>query len=245
MLPRFYAPDLDPESGSARLSPDEAHHLTRVLRLVSGDIVTVFNGRGVEWRARVGRASREAVTLHLLDPLVARLPRVAITLVQAVIKGDAMEDVVRDCTMIGVAAIQPVISERTTVKRRVLAAAYERWRRIALSSAKQCGTARLPDIFEPTRFADWLPAHLPAQSYLLVEPGAPGPDVTTVRQLAHVPAPSSALLVVGPEGGWTESERDAAITAGALPLSLGPLTLRANAVALAAGAALVAIWNTE
>ena len=243
MLPRFYAPDLDPESGSARLGPDEAHHLTRVLRLVSGDIVTVFNGRGVEWRARVGRASREAATLHLLEPLVARMPHVAITLVQAVIKGNAMEDVVRDCTMIGVAAIQPVISERTTVKRRVLAAAYERWRRIALSSAKQCGTARLPEIFEPARFSEWMPAHLPEQSYFLIEPGASLPDVTTVRQLARVPAPSSALLVVGPEGGWTESERAAAMTAGALPLSLGPLTLRANAVALAAGAALISIWE--
>jgi 16S rRNA (uracil1498-N3)-methyltransferase len=243
VLPRFYAPDLDPDSGSARLSPDEAHHLTRVLRLVAGDIVTVFDGRGVEWRARVARASREAATLTLLDPVAPRVPAVAITLVQAVIKGDAMEDVVRDSTMIGVAAIQPVISERTTVKGRALAVATERWRRIALSSAKQCGTARLPEIFEPAQFDEWLPSPLPEHSYLLIEPGASLPDVTTVRQLSLVPAPSSALLLVGPEGGWTESERDTAITAGAIPLSLGPLTLRANAVALAAGAALLALWE--
>jgi 16S rRNA (uracil1498-N3)-methyltransferase len=243
VFPRFYAPDLDPESGSARLNPDEAHHLTRVLRLVPGDIVTVFNGRGVEWRARVGRASREAVTLFLLEPVAARLPGVAVTLVQAVIKGDAMEDVVRDCTMIGIAAIQPVISERTTVKRRALASAHERWRRIALASAKQCGTARLPEIFEPLRFNEWVPAHLPEHSYLLIEPGAAPPDVTTVRQLARFPPPRSAVLLVGPEGGWTESERDTVITAGALPLSLGPLTLRAGAVGLAAGAALIAVWE--
>jgi 16S rRNA (uracil1498-N3)-methyltransferase len=243
MLPRFYAPDLDPASGSARLSPDEAHHLTRVLRLVAGDIVTVFDGRGVEWRARVASASRETATLTLLDPVAARLPAVAITLVQAVIKGDAMEDVVRDSTMIGVAAIQPVISERTTVKRRALASACERWRRIALSSAKQCGTARLPEIFEPVQFDEWLPSRLPGPCYLLVEPGAPLPQTATVRQLALSPAPSSALLLVGPEGGWTESEREAAVAAGATPLSLGPLTLRANAVALAAGAALLAAWE--
>ena len=148
MLPRFYTPDLAPESGSARLSPEEAHHLTRVLRLVSGDIVTVFDGRGIEWRARVDRASREAVTLSLLEPVAARMPHVAITLAQAVIKGEAMEDVVRDSTMIGIAAIQPVLSERTTVKRRGLAVAEDRWRRIALASAKQCGTARLPEIFQ-------------------------------------------------------------------------------------------------
>jgi 16S rRNA (uracil1498-N3)-methyltransferase len=242
-LPRFYDPDLDPESGSARLSPDEAHHLTRVLRLVAGDIVTVFNGRGVEWRARVNRASREAATLSLLEPVAARVPPVAITLVQAIIKGEAMEDIVRDSTMIGVAAIQPVISERTTVKRRALGVADDRWRRIALASAKQCGTARLPEIFQPTLFDQWLPPRLPEHSYLLIEPGTSLAEVRTVRQLALVPAPSSALLLVGPEGGWTESERDAAISAGAIPLSLGPLTLRANAVALAAGAALIAVWQ--
>jgi 16S rRNA (uracil1498-N3)-methyltransferase len=243
VLPRFYAPDLEPETGSARLSPDEAHHLTRVLRLVPGDIVTVFNGRGVEWRARVHKASREAVTLSLLEPVAARMPRVAITLAQAVIKGEAMEDVVRDSTMIGVAAIQPVISERTTVKRRGLAVAHDRWRRIALASAKQCGTARLPEISAPMQFDEWLPSRLPEHSYLLIEPATSLAEVTTVRQLAMVSAPSSALLLVGPEGGWTESERDAAIDAGAIPLSLGPLTLRANAVALAAGAALIAVWE--
>jgi 16S rRNA (uracil1498-N3)-methyltransferase len=243
MLPRFYAPNLDPESGSARLGPDEAHHLFRVLRLVAGDIVTVFDGRGVEWRARVARASRETVTLTLLDPVAARVPAVAITLVQAIVKGEAMEDVVRDSTMIGVAAIQPVISDRTSVKRRALASAYERWGRIVLSSAKQCGTARLPEILRPVQFDQWLPSRLPEHSYLLIEPGASLAEVTTVRQLATAPAPSSALLLVGPEGGWTESERETAQAAGAIPLSLGPLTLRANAVALAAGAALIAIWE--
>ena len=243
MLPRFYAPDLDPESGSARLSPDEAHHLTRVLRLTAGDIVTAFDGRGIEWRARVARASRETVTLTLLEPVAARVPAVAITLVQAIIKAEAMEDIVRDSTMIGVAAIQPVISDRTTVKRRALVPTHERWRRIALSSAKQCGTARLPEIFEPARFAEWLASPLPEHSYLLIEPGASRPQVTTVRQIATMPSPSSALLLVGPEGDWTESEREKALAAGAIPLTLGPLTLRANAVALAAGAALIAVWE--
>jgi 16S rRNA (uracil1498-N3)-methyltransferase len=93
------------------------------------------------------------------------------------------------------------------------------------------------------QFDQWLPSRLPEHSYLLIEPGASPPEVTTVRQLATAPAPPSALLLVGPEGGWTESERESARAAGAIPLSLGPLTLRANAVALAAGAALVSIWE--
>jgi 16S rRNA (uracil1498-N3)-methyltransferase len=243
VLPRFYAPDLDPGSGSARLSPEESHHLVRVLRLVRGDDVAVFDGRGVEWRARVDRASRDAATLSLLEPVATRTPRVAINLVQAVLKSEAMEDVVRDATMAGVSALEPVLAARTTVKASALRSAPERWRRVALSSAKQCGMAKLPDIHEVLRFEEWLPSTLPEHTYLLIEPGAVPEGVTTVRQLAMGAAPDSALLIVGPEGGWSIAERDAALAAGAHPLSLGPMTLRASTVALAATAALVAIWE--
>ena len=243
MLPRFYVPDLDPESGSAQLSGDEAHHLTRVLRLAAGDLVAVFDGRGVEWRGRIARASRERATVSLIEPVASRLPSVAITLAQAVIKGEGMEDVIRDCTMAGVAAIQPLISERTTVKRRAIASAPERWRKIALASAKQCGIARLPEISEALELAEWLTSALPARAFLLIEPDAVVEGTVTVKQLAREEPPSNVLLLVGPEGGWTAAERDAAIAAGCTPLSLGPLTLRASAVALAASAALIAIWE--
>lgn len=243
MLPRFYAPDLDPGTGSARLGPEESHHLTRVLRLGAGDPVTVFDGRGVAWRARVEHASREAARLSLVEPVPTRSPKVPITLVQAVLKLESMQDVVRDCTMAGVAAIQPVVAARTTVKTSALKSAAERWRRVALASAKQCGTATLPEVRDVVRFEEWLAAPLPEHSYLLIEPGVAPADVTTIRLLALAPPPDRALLMVGPEGGWTIDERDAAIAASARPLSLGPMTLRANAVALAAAAALVAIWE--
>lgn len=243
MLPRFFSSDIDIEGASARLGPDEAHHLTRVMRLAGGDLVTVFDGHGHEWRARVQRASRETATLALLESIPAIVPAVAMTVVQGVLKHESMEDVVRDCTMAGIAAFQPVMTARTTVKFKSVSSGPERWRRIALSSAKQCGLARLPEIHEVTRFDQWLPAALPDHSYFLVEPGATPPDVITVRQLAGDPVPEHATLLIGPEGGWTPEERDAALAAGARPLSLGPLTLRANAVALAASAALIAIWR--
>ena len=243
MLPRFYAPDLDPGTGRAQLGADEAHHLTRVLRLFPGDMVAVFDGRGVEWRARIYKASREGAALTLLEPIPSRLPKVAITLAQAVIKSESMEDVIRDTTMAGVTAIQPLVAERSTVKRRALDTAPVRWRKIALSSAKQCGAGRLPEIREPAVFGEWLASRLPDHSYLLIEPDGAPPDVMTVRRLALEPPPAEALLLVGPEGGWAARERDAAVAAGAIPLSLGPLTLRANAVALAACAALIAIWE--
>lgn len=244
MLPRFYAPDLEPAAGATvYLSPDESHHLARVMRLMTGDHVAVFDGRGVEWRGRVANASRDSARITLTEAVPSRLPVVALSVVQGVLRGDAMEDVVRDCTMAGVAAIHPVVSARTSVKHSALRGAADRWRRIALSSAKQCGIARLPDLYDLLSFEDWLSDGVPEATFLLVEPDAAPSDVVTVRQLATAPVPPAAALLIGPEGGWSLEERDAALAAGARPLSLGPLTLRARTVALAASAALIAIWE--
>jgi len=244
MLPRFLVPDLDLRRPDVLLPEEEAHHLTRVLRLGAGDHVAVFDGRGAEFRARVASVYRDTVTLTLIERVTpARLPSVPLTLVQAVLKADAMDDVIRDCTMIGVEAILTVVSDRTTVKSTVMSKAAERWRRIAMASAKQCGRARLPEIREPVPFEDWVRQAGGRDAFLLVEPSAGVSGVVTIKELAARPAPRKAALVVGPEGGWAADERALALDAGCTPLSLGPLTLRADAVALAASAALLAIWD--
>jgi 16S rRNA (uracil1498-N3)-methyltransferase len=129
--------------GTGRPAPaDEARHLVKVLRLAPGAIVGVFDGRGHEWQARVETAGREGVEVLLLEPVPAQRPAVEITLVQAVLKGEPMDSVVRDCTMVGIAALQPVLTARTTVKTSVTLAAPERWRRIA---SHQPSNAALPD----------------------------------------------------------------------------------------------------
>jgi 16S rRNA (uracil1498-N3)-methyltransferase len=244
MLPRFFVPDLDPRRGDAVLPEEEGHHLARVLRLAVGDPVAVFDGRGTEFRARIASVYRDTVTVTLVDRLKSvPSPRVGLTLVQAVLKGESMDDVIRDCTMIGVETIAPVISERTTVKSTIVSKAAERWRRIALSSAKQCGRARLPEIRAAVLFDDWVRHPDPGDAFLLVEPAAALPNTIKVKDLAARPAPQQASLIVGPEGGWTDEERDLALDARCSPLSLGPLTLRADAVPLAASAALLAIWE--
>ena len=246
MLPRFYLPTLDPAAADAALPPEEARHLTRVLRLGVGDELRVFDGHGVECLARVAHISRDTVTVTLagrVDP--APSPRVALTLVQSVLKGDAMDDVVRDATMRGVETIQPIVSARTTVKETVIARAGERWARIALASAKQSGRATLPRLLPPAPFGGWLTASDRAGAFVLLEPDAAVRDMMTVRRLVAEPTPSAAVVVVGPEGGWTTEERDRALAAGCRPLSLGPLTLRADAVPLAAIAALLSVWTEE
>jgi 16S rRNA (uracil1498-N3)-methyltransferase len=243
MLPRVYLPDVAPGDGDIVLPADQAHHLGRVLRLGEGAKIRVFDGRGHEYGAEVIVVTRQAVRIRLLTPVeTAPLPQVALTIVQSVLKSDAMDGVVRDGTMVGVAAIRPVVSERTTVKTALLARAHERWQRVALAAAKQCGRARLPAIAQPVPFAAWMQAIDDGPAFLLVEP-AVAAGAIRLRHLVEQPIPAAASLVIGPEGGWTPAEHDAAIAAGCTPLTLGPLTLRAESVSLAAAAALLALWE--
>jgi 16S rRNA (uracil1498-N3)-methyltransferase len=239
---RFFAPAAGATGDRILLPVDEAEHLTRVLRLSSGDRVRIFNGRGAEFEAVVDAADRDSVRLRVGAPCSpAPEPRVAITLAQAVLKGDKMDDVVRDAVMIGVAAIQPIVTARTEISIAALTRARrrERWERIAVSSAKQCGRAVVPAILEPHSFATPSAIGLPSPVFVLVEPG-----VSSGVPLGDLDAaiPRHATLVVGPEGGWTPDEVRAVTTIGSL-VTLGGRTLRADAMALVALAALFARWG--
>jgi 16S rRNA (uracil1498-N3)-methyltransferase len=229
-LPRFYAPGLDASVPEAVLPADEANHLTRVMRLGIGDDIAVFDGRGHEFRARVVGAARGTVRLELLDAVTpAAESRVPLTLVQAVLKGDKMDGVVRDATMMGVSAIEPIITSHTIARRSDSA----RWSRVAVSSAKQCRRAVVPAIAGPQRFSDWLAGSAHGLRLILVEPSAPDRDLCSLRVLEDH-APGSLALIVGPEGGWTPEERQQAEQAGCMAVTLGGLTLRADAIATAA-----------
>jgi 16S rRNA (uracil1498-N3)-methyltransferase len=243
MWPRVFVPDVQSGDGEIALPSAEAHHLGRVLRLGEGAEIRVFDGRGHEYVAEVTSVTRQAMRIRVLTPVeTAPLPRVALTIVQSVLKGDGMDGVVRDGTMVGVAAIRPVVSERTTVKAALLARAHERWQRVALAAATQCGRARLPAIAQPVPLAAWMQEIGEGPVFLLVEP-AVAAGALRLRDLVAQPTPAAATLVIGPEGGWTPAERDAAVAAGCTPLTLGPLTLRAESVPLAAAAALLALWE--
>lgn len=214
------------------LPADEAIHLTRVLRLNPGDDVAVFDGRGHEFRARVVNAARNKVTVELLEAIApAPEGRVPITLVQAVLKGDKMDAVVRDATMMGVAAIEPVITERTIA--RVPRAENDRWTRVSIASAKQCRRAVVPAIGAARPFEQWLASSAHGLRLMLVEPAASTGETGSLRLLENHAAGSLALIV-GPEGGWTAEEKARAEQAGCLSVTLGGLTLRADAVAVAA-----------
>jgi 16S rRNA (uracil1498-N3)-methyltransferase len=241
VLPRCFSPDI--HASSVTLSDDESVHLVRVLRLRVGAPVLVFDGRGHQRAGVLSAVAKTRATVALGDAVAAAPePAVAITLAQAALKGDKMDEVIRDATMMGVARIGPLVTERTVVPRAAVEQAriHERWMRVALASAKQCGRAVVPAIDPPRTFDALLAdaADRDACRLLLAEPATQAAG----RALPEVP-PASALIAIGPEGGWTDAEVARALAAGFAPLSLGARTLRAESAPLAALAVLSWVWK--
>jgi 16S rRNA (uracil1498-N3)-methyltransferase len=242
--PRFYVPGLDPSRDETILPSDESHHLVRVMRLVVGDEVDIFDGEGHEFQARVVRADRNGAAVAIGEPIAATPePAVPTVLVQAVLKGDKMDAVVRDATMAGVARIVPVTSDRSLVGLNTLARghAHERWQRVAVASAKQCRRARLPALDVPRLLSEWLEMPFDGRRLFLVEPSSGAHGVLPMRAALARPVPPAVACIVGPEGGWSSAEQESAVRAGCALASLGQMTLRADAVGLVA----VSIVNCE
>ena len=247
MTARFYAPQANSPGELIELPLDEATHLSRVMRLKAGAPVRLFNGRGDEFDGVVDRVAKSRVHVRL-DAVrgAAAEPRVSLTLVQAALKSEKMDAVVRDAVMIGVVAIQPIVTTRSEVTLATLrrGGRRERWERVAVASAKQCGRALVPAILEPLTFENATDAlshlTLPHPAIMLVEPSVAIGSLT----LAEVgnTAPREVTLLVGPEGGWTPEEIDRGSTTCTL-VTLSGRTLRADAAAVVAIAALFAIWN--
>ena len=247
MHARFYAPSLSGSATTVDLDPEEAHHLVHVLRLGVGAEVLVFDGRGHQARARVERITRRATTLAILEPAAAAPERlVRVTLAQAVLKGDRMDEVIRETAMMGVSTIVPVVSARTVVPWRTAASEGQRarWDRLAVSGAKQCGRAVVPSIGRAATLTDVLLAPLPAARLVLVEPAHGEMTSAHLPDLAQRARGGGAVVLIGPEGGWTVAEVAEACRAGFEPWSLGPMTLRADAVPLVALGVLYHEWES-
>jgi 16S rRNA (uracil1498-N3)-methyltransferase len=240
---RFYAPGA--RSGERTMLPeDEAEHLTRVLRIGPGEIVRVFDGRGREFEALVESTGKSEVVIVVGVQRIApaREARVMITLAPAVLKGDKMDHAIRDAVMMGVAAIQPLVTTRSEVSLAVLQRrhAQERWQRIAVASAKQCGRAIVPPILEPLEFDDVVDADSIGSAFMLVEPHA----AEKVMPLALLPGdiPMEASIFTGPEGGWTPEEIEHGGAVAHL-VTLGTRTFRADVMPIVALSAFFTLWK--
>ena len=243
MRPRFHVPGVDATLDRVELPEDEAEHLVRVLRLGVGDDVEIFDGRGKIWRAEIVQVGKKSASVRVIEPSIpARELGVRLSLICSVLKGDKMDEVVRDAVMLGVSSIRPMVSERSDVSLQSMARSSRiaRWQRIAVASAKQCGRAVVPVIHDAAPI-DWYWADpTGAARIMCVEPSAALGEVIGVQA---VPKAAAADLIIGPEGGWAVAEVAAAHDSGAILMSLGGRTLRADAVPIIAMTALLTTWG--
>ena len=225
---RFFVEGI--RGGLAELHGDEARHLTRVLRVEPGQQFEISDN-ATAWLAEVSEARGERVVFRTLAPIATSGPPVSITLVAALFKFDRFEWMVEKATELGVERIQPV--EATRTDKGLLEASHkriERWRRIAREASQQSRRVRMPEIAEARPLARALVDSSGAR-YFLDE--ADAPPLLTVLDRSQ-PAPAQVSLAIGPEGGWTEDERQLARKAGWLPAGLGAGILRAETAAVAA-----------
>ena len=227
------AADFETSRPYVTLSETESHHISRVLRLKAGDAIIIFNGRGQSWDAEIDAAGKR-VSARLVKPRPSPPPAPArVTLAIGLLKGDAMDDVVRDATALGVAEIIPMATAHAVVPKRARGDdAVARWQRVAVASAKQCGQLFLPEIAAVTEVDHVLRRDI-STKLLCVEPALGGAEVSAI-------ASDSILILIGPEGGWSQEEVTAARAAGCHSITLGPLTLRAE---LAPIVAITRVWG--
>jgi 16S rRNA (uracil1498-N3)-methyltransferase len=215
----------------AVLAGPEAHHLAHVMRARAGDLVTLFDGSGAEFAARVERIGRSDITLAVLSrELVDREHPRPITLAVALPKGDRQKWLVEKAVELGVARLVPIETRRGVPQP---AAAIERLRRAVIEASKQCGRNRLMQIAAARPWDAYLAEVSSDAPRLVAHPGG-APAVETIAAcLGSLGIATPAFLAVGPEGGFTDEETRAARAAGWRLVGLGNRILRVETAALA------------
>lgn len=218
------------------LADEDHRYLTRVLRLDVGETVVLFDGKSVEAHARITRIGPRALELKIEERrAVAAVPRPELTLIQALAKGDKLELVVQKATELGVGRIIPVTSARAVARLEAgrSLSRRARWQKIAREAARQSGRLEVPDVEGVTSLETALTASPKEALKLFLWEGA---RQTTLRSALPNKdrAPQQIVIAVGPEGGFTVGEVEAARAAGFVPVGLGPRILRTETASLAA-----------
>lgn len=207
---------------TATLTGAEAHHLLHVMRGETGDCVTLFDDSGAEFPAQITTLGRREATLAVLsrEAVDRELPH-AVTIGVAMPKGDRQKVLVEKLTELGVATLQPLVTERSVVSLKT--SAIDKLRRLVIEASKQCGRNRLMTIPEPIGWSEFLGVE--ARRRWIAHPGPAGEGGV---------GGGSVAIAVGPEGGFSDAEVAAAVEAGWERLSLGPRILRIETAAMVA-----------
>jgi len=239
-MPRFYCPQPLAAGSVVDLPEAVAHHL-HVVRLQPGEMLTLFNGEGGQVRATLVESGkrRASARIDAFEDIDVELPY-AVTLAQGLPEGSKMDWIVEKAVELGVAHIQPLAARRSVVRLSGERAEKRQahWQGVIEAASEQCGRNRLARLDPLLDFGRWLalPSSTPR---ILLSPRAS----QSLADWAKTNGPQPLILMVGPEGGFSHEEEDAALAAGALALSVGPRVLRTETAALAALAMLGGLWN--
>jgi 16S rRNA (uracil1498-N3)-methyltransferase len=223
------------------LAPGASQHLVRVLRLAVGAPLTLFNGQGGEYEARVESILRGAVTVQVgAFQAIERESPLGVTLLQGIARGEKMDLILQKATELGVTRIVPLRTAHSNVRLTDETARrkHEHWRGVVASACEQSGRNRVPEVLAPTALAEAVQAAR-EDLRLLLSP-APEAESLAVLLTRHSVGgrPPSICLLIGPEGGFDADEVRSAMLAGFVGCRLGPRVLRTETAALAALAAL-------
>jgi 16S rRNA (uracil1498-N3)-methyltransferase len=213
------------------LEGSAVNHITRVLRLRSGDALTLFDGRGGEYGARIEEFRRDTVVVTVGEHRNPdRESPLSLTLAQGISRGERMDWIIQKATELGTSRIVPVFTKRSMVKldERQAEKKLQHWRGVAVAACEQSGRNRIPDLALPLDFSEVLRDGDPASMRLLLSP-------TGDLRIDDLEANGKGITVlIGPEGGLAETEHAEAIAAGFKPVRLGPRVLRTETAAIAA-----------
>lgn len=239
--PRFYCP-MDLSQGATRDLPEAAaHHAARVLRLRVGDLVVVFNGDGGEAEAEISFIGKDHVSVRvgLWRARESESP-VRVALAQGLSARERMDFTLQKAVELGVAEVFPIETRRSVMRLADERAArrIEHWQSLVAAACEQCGRNRVPPVHPVSSLPDFLgshPARSEQQRYVL--------SLDAHTRLRELPPPGELLLLAGPEGGFAPEEIQIARSCGFTPVRLGPRVLRTETAALAALAAIHALWG--
>ena len=233
-MPRFFCPT-PLVTGLALSLPAGAARHVQVLRLQPGDLISLFNGEGGEFDATVTRMGRSDVEVevgahHAVEREAAR----AVHLLAGITANERMDWLVEKATELGVASITPLVAERSVLKLKGERAEKKlaHWQGVAVAAAEQCGRNRVPTVHAAVTLTEWMKKALPGERWVLslsegTQPLAQVQGQATCKPMAPV------TVLSGPEGGLSPGEEAAALTAGFVPVTLGPRVLRAETAPLA------------
>lgn len=244
-MPRFFV-DMPLSTSDLLALPEDVARHVQVLRMQPGDALTLFNGRGGQYEARLAELGRRSATVELgAFAAIEAEPPYRITLAQGIAGGDKMDWLIEKAIELGVSRIVPMGTARAVVRLAGERATRRQmhWQALVAAACEQCGRNRVPEVEPPRELSAWLDT-LPAalddgELRLMLSPRAAQPFDALPKQ-----APLAAVtLLIGPEGGLAPEEEAAATARGFTPIALGPRVLRTETAGIAVLAALAARWG--